>query len=142
MQGDMDARRTFLHELFAAAVAAVHPATCLVPHLPPPPATGGLICWRPARRLASMMQVAERHYLETCGLPPDRLAGLAVTRHGYGRPNRQLKVIEAGHPIPDAAGSRRHSRRWRLPIRQARTIWCCAAFRAAPPPTGSPRRRD
>src|SRR5205085_10204673 len=32
------------------------------------------------------------------------LAGLAVTRHGYGRPTRQIEVIEAGQPVPDAAG--------------------------------------
>ena len=33
-----------------------------------------------------------------------RLAGLAVTRHGYGRPTRHIEVVEAGHPVPDAAG--------------------------------------
>ena len=37
-------------------------------------------------------------------LPLERLAGLAVTRHGYGRPTRHIPVIEAGHPIPDKAG--------------------------------------
>jgi hydroxypyruvate reductase len=29
---------------------------------------------------------------------------LAVTRHGYGRPTRRVRVVEAGHPVPDAAG--------------------------------------
>jgi hydroxypyruvate reductase len=52
----------------------------------------------------SMMEVAERHYLEDRGLSPDRLAGLAVTRRGYARPTRSVRIIEAGHPIPDAAG--------------------------------------
>src|SRR5262249_15270675 len=33
-----------------------------------------------------------------------RIAGFAVTRHGYGRPTRIVPVIEAGHPVPDAAG--------------------------------------
>jgi hydroxypyruvate reductase len=50
-----------------------------------------------------MTEVAERHYLDA-GLAPGRLTGLAVTRHGYGRPTRQIEVIEAGHPMPDAAG--------------------------------------
>ncbi len=27
-----------------------------------------------------------------------------MTRHGYGRPARDIEVIEAGHPVPDAAG--------------------------------------
>ncbi len=51
-----------------------------------------------------MAEVAERHYLDECGVPPDRIGGLAVTRHGYGRPTRRVRVIEAGHPVPDAAG--------------------------------------
>src|SRR5262245_60264763 len=33
-----------------------------------------------------------------------RIAGLAVTRDGYGRATRVVRVIEAGHPLPDAAG--------------------------------------
>lgn len=50
-----------------------------------------------------MTEVAERHYLDGLGLPQSRLAGLAVTRHGYARPTRMLPVIEAGHPVPDQA---------------------------------------
>ena len=40
----------------------------------------------------------------TCALPADRIAGLAVTRHGYARPTRLVRLVEAGHPVPDAAG--------------------------------------
>ena len=50
-----------------------------------------------------MTEVAERHYLES-GLAASRISGLAVTRHGYGYPTRLVRVIEAGHPVPDAAG--------------------------------------
>ena len=49
-----------------------------------------------------MTEVAEGYYLSK--LPAVRLAGLAVTRHGYGRPTKHLPVIEAGHPVPDKAG--------------------------------------
>ena len=52
----------------------------------------------------SMTEVAERHYLDELGLPGARLDGIAVTRHGYGRPTRRVALIEAGHPVPDAAG--------------------------------------
>jgi hydroxypyruvate reductase len=52
----------------------------------------------------AMAETAERHYLDGHGLPASRIAGLAVTRHGYGRPTRYIRVIEAGHPVPDAAG--------------------------------------
>ena len=51
-----------------------------------------------------MAEAAERHYLDDRGLPASRIGGLAVTRHGYARPTRQVRVIEAGHPVPDAAG--------------------------------------
>jgi hydroxypyruvate reductase len=49
-----------------------------------------------------MTEVAEAHYLHR--LPDHRLTGVAVTRHGYGRPTRTIPVIEAGHPVPDEAG--------------------------------------
>ena len=52
----------------------------------------------------AMAEVAERHYLDGHGLPASRIEGLAVTRHGYGRPTRHVRLIEAGHPVPDAAG--------------------------------------
>jgi glycerate 2-kinase len=98
----MDAR-PFLEDLFRAAVAAAHPATCLEAHLPAPPAEGRLIVLAAGKAAGSMTEVAERHYLEALDLPESRLAGLAVTRHGYARPTRVLPVIEAGHPVPDQA---------------------------------------
>lgn len=51
-----------------------------------------------------MAEVAEQHYLDVCKLSPQRLSGVAVARHGYGRPTRVVRMIEAGHPMPDAAG--------------------------------------
>jgi len=46
---------------------------------------------------------AERHYL-AAGVPRERLSGLAVARHGYGRRLEVLDAREAGHPVPDQAG--------------------------------------
>ena len=51
-----------------------------------------------------MTEVAERFYIDQLRIAPGRLTGVAVTRHGYGRPTRQIEVLEAGHPVPDAAG--------------------------------------
>ena len=51
-----------------------------------------------------MAEVAEDFYLKQLKLPAKRLAGIAVARHGYGRPLQVVHMIEAGHPIPDAAG--------------------------------------
>jgi glycerate 2-kinase len=93
--------RSLLEDLFAAAVAAAHPSTCLAPHLPAPPEGGRLIVLAAGKAAGSMTEVAERHYLDDRNVNPDRLVGVAVTRHGYARPTRLLPVIEAGHPVPD-----------------------------------------
>ncbi len=94
--------RVLLKSLFRAAVEAAHPAAVLPPNLPEPPPRGRLIILAAGKAAGSMTEIAERHYLAR--LPRGRLAGLAVTRHGYGRPTRDIPVIEAGHPLPDAAG--------------------------------------
>jgi hydroxypyruvate reductase len=94
--------RALLESLYRTAVDAAHPRTCLIPHLPTPPA-GRLIVLAAGKAGGAMAEVAEAHYLES-GIDPARLTGLAVARHGYGRPLRHLPMVEAGHPVPDAAG--------------------------------------
>ena len=91
-----------MSRLFRAAVAAAHPANCLPQNLPEPPPRGRLIILAAGKAAGAMTEVAERHYITL--LPVEKLAGLAVTRHGYGRPTRRIPVIEAGHPVPDKAG--------------------------------------
>ncbi len=56
--------RAFLEDLFAKAVAAAHPAACLPPHLPAPPTSGRLIMLAAGKAAGSMIETAERHYLE------------------------------------------------------------------------------
>ncbi len=99
----MTTPRAFLEGLFRTAVAAAHPATCLPPLLPQTPA-GRLVLLAAGKAAGSMAEVAEGHYLDRLKLPPARLSGIAVARHGYGRPTRVVEMIEAGHPMPDAAG--------------------------------------
>lgn len=94
--------RALLEALFRSAVAAAHPSRCLPPHLPEPPPHGRLIVLAAGKGAGSLTEVAEQHYLAL--LPEHRLDGIAVTRHGYGRPTRHIPVIEAGHPVPDEAG--------------------------------------
>jgi hydroxypyruvate reductase len=94
--------RQLLESLFRTAVAAAHPSQCLPPNLPDPPPRGRLIVLAAGKAAGSMTQAAEAHYLGC--LPDDRLTGIAVTRHGYGRPTRKIGVVEAGHPVPDEAG--------------------------------------
>ncbi|MGA8955928.1 MAG: DUF4147 domain-containing protein, partial [Pseudolabrys sp.] len=95
--------RSFLAELYRIAVAAAHPASCLPPLLPPPP-SGRLILLAAGKAAGSMTEVAEAHYLDNLRIVAERLSGVAVARHGYGRHLKRVRMIEAGHPIPDAAG--------------------------------------
>jgi glycerate 2-kinase len=94
--------RALLESLFRTAVAAAHPSQCLPPNLPEPPPRGRLIVLAAGKAAGSMTEAAEAHYLGR--VPEDRLTGIAVTRHGYGRPTRKIAVVEAGHPVPDEAG--------------------------------------
>jgi len=96
--------RAFLERLYDTAVAAAHPSHCLPAHLPAPPAAGRIVILAAGKAAGAMAEVAERHYLERGNVPASRIGGLAVTRHGYARPTRHVRVVEAGHPVPDAAG--------------------------------------
>ncbi|WOH81253.1 glycerate kinase [Bradyrhizobium sp. BEA-2-5] len=99
----MTDRRPFLRSIFDAAVAAAHPDVVLAPRLRPVP-KGRVICLCAGKGAAAMAAAAERHYLDALELPPERLVGIATTRHGYGVPTRRIRVVEAGHPVPDEAG--------------------------------------
>ena len=99
----MRSQRDFLEDLFRTAIAAAHPARCLPPLLPEAPPSGRLILLAAGKAAGSMAEVAEAHYLDR-GFPKDRLSGIAVARHGYGRPLRVVDMVEAGHPVPDQAG--------------------------------------
>src|SRR6202453_1023039 len=99
----MTDRRPLLRAIFDAAVAAAHPDVILSAHLPPAP-TGKIICLAAGKGAAAMAAAAERYYLDELKLEPARLSGLATTRHGHGVPTRRIRVVEAGHPVPDEAG--------------------------------------
>src|SRR3954469_17298362 len=99
----MTDRRPLLRAIFDAAVAAAHPEVVLGRHLPPVP-KGRVICLAAGKGAAAMAVAAERHYLDALELEPSRLTGIATTRHGHGLPTRRIRVVEAGHPVPDEAG--------------------------------------
>src|SRR3954466_11374749 len=99
----MTDRRPLLRAIFDAAVAAAHPEVVLGRHLPPVP-KGRVICLAAGKGAAAMAVAAERHYLAALKLETSRLTGIATTRHGHGLPTRRIRVVEAGHPVPDEAG--------------------------------------
>ena len=99
----MTDRRPLLRAIFDAAVAAAHPDVVLSAHLRPAP-KGRVICLAAGKGAAAMAVAVERHYLDGLKLEPARLVGIATTRHGHGLPTRRIRVVEAGHPVPDEAG--------------------------------------
>jgi glycerate 2-kinase len=92
----LTAPRVLLRRMFAAAIASAQPALCIPPHLPEPP-RGRLIVIGAGKASAAMAQVVERNW-------PGPLSGLVVTRYGYAVPCERIEIIEAAHPVPDAAG--------------------------------------
>ena len=88
--------RILLGRLFQAAVAAADPAICLAPHLPPRP-TGRTIVLGAGKAAASMARAVEQNW-------SGDIEGLVVTRYGHGVPTSSIEVVQAAHPVPDAAG--------------------------------------
>jgi hydroxypyruvate reductase len=99
----MTDRRPLLRAIYDAAVAAAHPEMVLAPHLRPIP-KGRVICLAAGKGAGAMAAATEKHYLDALGLDPERLVGIATTRHGHGVPTRRIRIVEAGHPVPDEAG--------------------------------------
>lgn len=99
----IQAQRALLDSLLTAAIRAAHPDLALPPHLPEP-SPGRLIILGAGKAAGSMSAVASRFYRQQHGLGDDRIVGLAVARHGYGREAPGIHMVEAGHPVPDEAG--------------------------------------
>ena len=98
---DPDARR-LLRAMFDAAVASAQPAQGVPPHLPTPAelGRGRLIVVGAGKASAAMARAVEDHWTG----PPEALSGLVVTRYGHAEACRRIEVVEAAHPVPDAAG--------------------------------------
>ena len=92
----MDTPRELLRRMFDAAINAAQPVHCISPHLPAPP-RGRMIVIGAGKASAAMAKAVEDNWL-------GELSGLVVTRYGYGVPCRRIEIVEAAHPVPDAAG--------------------------------------
>jgi hydroxypyruvate reductase len=92
--------RALLLESFRAAVAAADPLVILPAHLPAPP-RGRTVVVGAGKAGASMALAVERAW--PAGAP---LEGLVITRYRHGLPAARIRVVEAGHPVPDESGER------------------------------------
>ena len=91
-----DGDRHLLAELFQAAVRAADPTAALGANLPARP-PGKTVVVGAGKGAAQLAQAFEK-------LWDGPLAGVVVTRYGYGAPCQRIKVLEAAHPVPDLAG--------------------------------------
>ncbi|WP_417812635.1 glycerate kinase type-2 family protein [Thalassospira alkalitolerans] len=89
--------RSFLREMFDAAILAADPDHCVPRFLPAPPQDGRTVVIGAGKAAAKMASAVETHW-------NGPLEGIVVTRYGHSVPTKKITVIEAAHPVPDAAG--------------------------------------
>lgn len=91
--------QALLRRMFDAAIASAQPARCTPAHLPDAQTlgTGRLVVIGAGKASAAMARAVEDHW-------SGPLSGLVVTRYGYAVPCERIEVVEAAHPVPDAAG--------------------------------------
>jgi hydroxypyruvate reductase len=87
---------SLLRALFDKAVEVADPMRSLAAHLPPKPA-GRVVVVGAGKASARMAEAVEAVW--------GPCEGLVITRYGYGRPCQGIKIVEAAHPVPDAAGA-------------------------------------
>ncbi|HEX6401853.1 MAG TPA: glycerate kinase [Pseudonocardiaceae bacterium] len=90
--------RALLRAMFDAAVAAADPLQRVPAFLPARP-RGRTVIVGAGKASARMAQAVERAW-------DGPLSGLVVTRYGHAVPCEHVEVVEAAHPVPDAAGER------------------------------------
>ena len=93
----VDDAPALLRRMMEAAISAADPARVLARHLPEKP-TGRCIVIGAGKSAAAMALAVEQAWLDV------DLSGVVVTRYGHDVPTRRIKVREASHPVPDAAG--------------------------------------
>ena len=98
--------RELLLGLFEAAVAAADPAGLLAGRLPAPP-KGRTLVVGAGKAAAGMARAVEREW-------EGRLEGLVVVPYGSAAAGERIMVVEAAHPVPDAAGLEAAARILRL----------------------------
>ncbi len=91
-----------LRRMFDAAVASAQPALCVPRFLPDlAQVRGRVIVIGAGKASAAMAQAVEEHWR---GRGLERVEGLVVTRYGHAAPCERIEIVEAAHPVPDAAG--------------------------------------
>jgi len=90
--------RELLLGSFQAALSAADPLSIVPKHLPPAP-RGRTVVVGAGKAAASMARAVEEHWPKDAGLE-----GVVITRYGHGLALSRIRVVEAGHPVPDQQG--------------------------------------
>ena len=88
--------RALLQSLFELAVERAQPALAVARHLPELP-KGRTLVIGAGKASAQMARAFELAW-------PGEISGLVVTRYGYAEKCERIEIVEAAHPVPDAAG--------------------------------------
>lgn len=96
----MISSEALLRSMFDAAVAAANPDLVVLAHLPEKP-QGRVIVLGAGKASAAMAKAAENKIIESWGIVP---SGLVVTQYGAAVACRNIEIVEANHPVPDASG--------------------------------------
>ncbi len=90
--------RDLLLGSFHAALSAADPLQIVPAQLPRPP-RGRTVVVGAGKAAGAMALAVEQRW------PADApLEGVVITRYGHGLPTRRVRVVEAGHPVPDEHG--------------------------------------
>jgi len=97
--------RELLLDSFRAALEVADPLQVVPKHLPPPPKSGKAIVVGAGKAAAAMAKAVEDNWPPTADLQ-----GLVITRYAHGYAGtaslKRIRVVEAGHPVPDESGER------------------------------------
>jgi hydroxypyruvate reductase len=97
--------RELLLDSFRAALAVADPLQIVPKHLPTPPKSGKTIVVGAGKAAAAMAKAVEDNWP-----PAAELDGLVITRYAHGYTGaaslKRIRVVEAGHPVPDESGER------------------------------------
>lgn len=97
----MTTEEQLLRDMFAAAVQAAQPSETLGAYMPEVP-VGRTVVIGAGKASAAMAQAFESAWPG----PVEKLSGLVVTRYDYSADCQHIEIVEASHPVPDAAGQK------------------------------------
>lgn len=88
--------KPLLRALFDRAVAVADPMRA-IPHALPPRPSGRVVIVGAGKASARMAEAVESVW--------GACEGIVITRYGHARPCQGVQVVQAAHPVPDAAGA-------------------------------------